>query len=121
MQIDERAPSPDTLVLLSTPDKLGPTEDEENEFAKELAKMVTDASTESRKVDKRTAQVLWDTTTLTTGSRRKKRETSDDEGDNSENAMSDGQGTMKFMVLTRKGNKQQVRDWDHIYFCIVNV
>ena len=40
--------------------------------------MVTDASTESRKVDKRTAQVLWDTTTLV-GLRKKKVEQSDSE------------------------------------------
>jgi regulator of nonsense transcripts 2 len=106
LQPDERAPSPDTLVLLTNPEKLGPTEDEENDFAKELAKMVTDASTESRKVDKRTAQVLWDTTTLA-GLRKKKVETSDSE-DGSGDATSDGHGTMKFMVLTRKGNKQQV-------------
>lgn len=100
------------MVLLTTPDKLGPTEEEESEFDKELAKMVTDASAESRKVDKRTAQVLWDTTILTTGSRKKKVELSDEEDGDSGDTASDSQGTMKFTMLTRKGNRQQVSlDW----------
>lgn len=71
--------------------------------------MVTESSAESRKVDKRTAQALWDSAVLPTGIRRKKQEDSDDEGAPSDSAVSDTQGQMKFTLLTKKGNKQQAK------------
>ncbi|TFK84735.1 transcription factor [Polyporus arcularius HHB13444] len=60
--IDERAPSPEAVLLRSSTnlENLGPTEDDESEFAKELAKLVTDTSGDARKVDKKTALALWD-------------------------------------------------------------
>ena len=45
--MDERPPSPDTVVLKSstTQENLGPSEDDLAEFEKELAKMVTEFGT----------------------------------------------------------------------------
>ena len=93
--------------MLNTSENLGPTEDEENEFAKELAKMVTESSAEARKVDKRTAQALWDSAVMPSGLRRKKYESDEDE-DASDMGEFESQDTMKFVLLTKKGNKQQV-------------
>lgn len=82
---------------------MGPSEEEDADFAKELAKMVSDSSGESRKVDKRTALALWDTTTSLPGGLGKKR-TEDVEDQNSEQ-----DGVMKFTLVSKKGNKTQVR------------
>lgn len=109
-QTDERPSSPDALVLLNTSgEHMGPTDEDDSEFAKELAKMVTESSAEARKVDKRTAQALWESAVLPTGLRKKALDGSDDDEDVSDVHDSDGQGTMKFVMLTKKGNKQQVR------------
>ncbi|KAF8483178.1 ARM repeat-containing protein [Gautieria morchelliformis] len=104
---DEEAPhdrpaSPDAPVVLSTNDTLGPSEEAETEFAKELAKMVSDSSSDSRKVDKRTALALWDTSALP-GSIRKKR-TDDADGPDS-----DQEEIMKFTLISKKGGKTQSR------------
>ncbi|RPD79643.1 hypothetical protein L226DRAFT_567720 [Lentinus tigrinus ALCF2SS1-7] len=62
-QIDEPAPSPEAVLLKSssTHENLGSTEDDDAEFAKELAKLVTDTSGDARKVDKKTVLALRDT------------------------------------------------------------
>ncbi|PFH51566.1 hypothetical protein AMATHDRAFT_74915 [Amanita thiersii Skay4041] len=107
--LDERAPSPDQEVVLSANNTLqenfGPSEEEEAEFAKELAKLVTDTSAESRKVDKKTALALWDSTVLPPNVRKKK---SEDEED-ARSAITNGQDVMNFAVITKRGNKSQVR------------
>ncbi|THU82420.1 ARM repeat-containing protein [Dendrothele bispora CBS 962.96] len=67
--------SDEALVLSasnSMQEYLGPSEEAEAEFDKELAKLVTDTSTESRKVDKKTAMALWDSSVLPPGMRRKR-------------------------------------------------
>lgn len=107
--VDPRAPSPDQLVVLSASNSLeganmGPSEDEDGEFAKELAKMVIDTSTESRKVDKKTALALWDSAVLPPSARRRKVE----EVDETESAVKDT-NVMTFTVVTKRGNKQQTR------------
>ncbi|KAJ6625539.1 armadillo-type protein [Mycena sp. CBHHK59/15] len=106
--VDERAPSPDELVVLSASnslqDNLGPSEEAEAEFAKELAKMVTDNSAESRKVDKKTALALWDAAVLPPGTRKKRPDEADDERNTHR---SDKQQVMNFTVITKRGNKQQ--------------
>ncbi|KAL5485215.1 NMD2 [Sanghuangporus weigelae] len=104
-----RAPSPDTLVLLNASENLGPTEEDENEFAKELARLVTDSSAEARKVDRRTAQALWDSAVVPSGLRKKKQDISDEDEYASEVGETESQETMKFVLLTKKGNKQQMR------------
>ncbi|KAG6903019.1 hypothetical protein C0995_007452 [Termitomyces sp. Mi166 len=106
-QSDERAPSPEQEIVLSVSnslqDNLGPSEGAEAEFAKELAKMVTDTSSDSRKVDKKTALALWDSSVLPPTVRRKKVEDGDDESETSELNRPD---IMAFTVLTKRGNKQ---------------
>ena len=104
--MEERAPSPEEEVVLSASnthqEHLGPSEDEDAEFAKELAKMVTDTSAESRKVDKKTALALWDNATLPPVVRKKR---ADQE---QINGHEDGIGTMAFTLITKRGNKQNV-------------
>ena len=89
----------------SLQEHLGPSEEAEAEFAKELAKLVTDTSAESRKVDKKTALALWDSAVLPPNIRKKRADEKEDEPEeNTANAV----GTMAFTVITKKGNKQQV-------------
>ncbi|KAI9453157.1 ARM repeat-containing protein [Lactarius psammicola] len=101
--IDERGPSPEpALVVTSSQEILGPNEEEDAEFAKELAKLVTDTSAESRRVDRRTAQTLWESAVLPPGMRKRHE---DVEG-STENA---NPAIMNFTMLTKRGNKQQVK------------
>jgi len=58
------SPEGDTLVMLSTNENQGPSEEADAEFAKELAKMLSDTSSDSRKVDKKTALAMWDNSML---------------------------------------------------------
>lgn len=103
MQFDERGPSPEpTLVVTSSQETLGPNEEEDAEFAKELAKLVTDVSAESRKVDRRTAQTLWESAVLPQGMRKRH-----EEGDGTPEIANPD--VMSFTMLTKRGNKQQVR------------
>jgi regulator of nonsense transcripts 2 len=106
--LDERAPSPEEQVVLSASNSLqeniGPSEEDEAEFAKELAKLVTDTSAESRKVDKKTALALWDSAVLPPNIRKKRQE----DDDESSAPQSKGQDVMNFAVVTKRGNKQQV-------------
>ncbi|KAF6760250.1 transcription factor [Ephemerocybe angulata] len=78
----------------SAQENLGPSDEAEAEFAKELAKMVTDTSAESRKVDKKTALALWDSAVIPAYE--------------SETANGDD-GMTNFVVLTKRGNKQLTR------------
>jgi regulator of nonsense transcripts 2 len=103
LQFDERGPSPEpTLVVTSSQETLGPNEEEDAEFAKELAKLVTDVSAESRKVDRRTAQTLWESAVLPQGMRKRH-----EEGDGTPEIANPD--VMSFTMLTKRGNKQQVR------------
>ncbi|KAL0565819.1 mRNA decay protein [Marasmius crinis-equi] len=104
--VKDRPSSPEErIVLSSSQDNLGPTEEAEAEFAKELAKMVTDTSNESRKVDKKTALALWDSAILPPTARKKKLEEAEDE----DHATSSRNEVMNFTVVTKKGNRQQTR------------
>ncbi|TFK20775.1 transcription factor [Coprinopsis marcescibilis] len=101
--IEQRSHSPEEQepdVVLSTQEYLGPTDEAEAEFAKELAKMFTDTSAESRKVDQKTARALWDSAVLPPAVRKKR---TDEETDASET------GTTNFMLITKRGNKQATR------------
>ena len=98
------SPEGDTLVMLSTNENQGPSEEADAEFAKELAKMLSDTS-DSRKVDKKTALAMWDNTILPTASGGRKKKVEDD-SDTSSSARA--LGVMNFTVLSRRGNKQQV-------------
>jgi regulator of nonsense transcripts 2 len=103
LQFDERGPSPEPpLIVTSSQETLGPSEEEDAEFAKDLAKLVTDVSTESRRVDRRTAQTLWESAVLPPGMRKRH-----EEGDGSPESAN--LGVMNFTMLTKRGNRQQVR------------
>lgn len=105
----DREPSPEQEVILSTSNSLeylGPSEEAEAEFAKELAKMMTDHSSDSKKVDKKTALAMWDATVMPANIRKKKGE--DYNGDGVPSEIS-GHNTMAFTMLTKRGNKQQIR------------
>ncbi|KAI6141948.1 hypothetical protein EDD17DRAFT_1515946 [Pisolithus thermaeus] len=49
---DELVPSPEPVVMLSAQDHLGPSQEVDEEFAKELARITTESSAESRKINK---------------------------------------------------------------------
>lgn len=68
--------------------------------------MVTDSSAESRKVDRRTAQTLWESAVLQPSTRKKRAEDEDEENGDVEVT---GPGMMNFTMITKRGNKQQVR------------
>ncbi|KAI0057973.1 ARM repeat-containing protein [Artomyces pyxidatus] len=102
--IGDRGPSPEpTIVVMSAQENMGPSEEADAEFAKELAKLVTDTSAESRKVDRRTAQALWESAVLPPGVRKRR-----DDEENAEGSIT-GPGIMSFTMLTKRGNKQQAR------------
>jgi regulator of nonsense transcripts 2 len=63
--------------------------------------MMAETSSEARKVDRRTAQALWNSS----GAHRKKRA---DQVGGSGNEEEDPE-KMKFTVLSRRGHKQQVK------------
>lgn len=68
--------------------------------------MVTDNSAETRKVDKKTALALWETTVPPPVLRKKRIDENEEDGDvDSENK---NEGIMKFTLFTKRGNKQQV-------------
>jgi len=92
--------------VLTNVESQGPSEEADADFAKELAKMLSDTSSDARKVDKKTALAMWDSAVLpgsSGGPGRKRRDTNEDM------TSSDGApGVMKFTVISRRGNKQQV-------------
>lgn len=105
-QVDERAPSPEAVLLRHTQENVGPSEDDDAEFAKELARLVTD-SADNRKVDKKTALSLWESTVPPPILRKKRGE--DGEGaDDASNVPREEPGVMKFTLFTKRGNKPQV-------------
>ncbi|PCH43529.1 ARM repeat-containing protein [Wolfiporia cocos MD-104 SS10] len=107
--VDERAPSPEAVLLKSTQEALGPSEEDEAEFAKELAKMVTDTSAESRKVDKKTALALWESAIPPPIMRKKRNEDVDGENEPESADDSEQEGVMTFTLFTKRGNKPQTR------------
>jgi len=93
------------VVVLSAQENLGPSEEAEADFAKELAKIITESSAESRKIDKK--HTWWDTAVLAPGARKKRTEEHEQDTDgDADNAI---ESVMNFTVITRRGNKQQVR------------
>uniref|UniRef100_A0A0W0FH57 MIF4G domain-containing protein n=1 Tax=Moniliophthora roreri TaxID=221103 RepID=A0A0W0FH57_MONRR len=103
----ERPPSPEeAIVISSSQENFGPSEEADAEFAKELTKLVTDNSAEARKVDKKTALALWDSSILPPAVRNKKR-AEDLEDEVTE--VTNGNGVMNFTIVTKRGNKHQTR------------
>ncbi|EIW82813.1 ARM repeat-containing protein [Coniophora puteana RWD-64-598 SS2] len=100
----ERTASPEPVVVRNAPEHLGPSEEADAEFAKELARIMTESSAESRKVDKKAA--WWDTAVLAPGMRKKRTDDPDGEGDG--DSGTEGP-VMNFTVITKRGNKQQLK------------
>lgn len=103
---DERAPSPEPVVVLSAQEHLGPSQEADEEFAKELAKIITESSAESRKIDKKNA--WWDNAVLAPSVRKKR--TGETEQNIDGDADCPNGSVMNFTVITRRGNKQQTRN-----------
>lgn len=99
--------------MLSTAENLGPSEEADAEFAKELAKMVVDNSGESRRVDKKTAQALWDSAVIPSGLKKKRTDIADQDG--AEDNKGTAKNVMNFTVLSKRGNKQTVC-WSGIHY-----
>ncbi|EJU04317.1 ARM repeat-containing protein [Dacryopinax primogenitus] len=95
---EEEAP-----VLLHQPEPTGPSEEDDAEFAKELAKMISDAG-ENRKVDRRTAMTMWESTVMPGNLRRRR------DSVNLENGKSEPADVMKFTLLSKKGNRPQTHE-----------
>lgn len=98
-QTDEPGSPTEEAVVLKM-EHSGPTVEEDDEFNKELAKMLLDSAQESRKVDKKAASVMWETSVMPGV---KKQRTQDTEISNGV-----GNNAMKFTVLSRRGAKQLV-------------
>ena len=84
---------------------MGPSAEADAEFEKELAKMMTDTSAESRRVDRKTALALWESATLPTGLKKKRIDDFEEDGDTSASAE---ESVMNFTLITKKGRQQQV-------------
>lgn len=102
-EIDERAPSPETVLLKGSQENMGPSAEADSEFEKELAKMRTDTSAESRRMDRKTALTLWESAALPTGLKKKRVDGFDEDGDASAE-----EPVMNFMLITKRGKQQQV-------------
>lgn len=104
--VDERTPSPEAVLLRGSQESMGPSAEADAEFEKELAKMMTDTSTESRRVDRKTALALWDSAALPTGLKKKRADDFDEDGDT---AASTDEPVMNFTFVTKRGKQQQTR------------
>lgn len=102
------------MLLKSSQESVGPSEEDEADFAKELAKMVTDTA-DSRKVDKKTALALWDQTIPPPVVRKKRSDDNEDVGDSTGASQETEPGVMKFTLFTKRGNKPQVSDNHHAF------
>lgn len=96
-------------MFKSGQESFGPSEEDEAEFAKELAKMVTDTSAESRKVDKKTALALWESTVPPPVLRKKRNDDTEDDADAAAGAGAGEHDVMNFTLFTKRGNKPQAR------------
>lgn len=86
---------------------MGPSLEDDADFLRELAKMETDTSADGRKVDKKTALAMWDSSLPPPVLRKKRNDDAEDE----ENLATNGDehpGTMTFTLFTKRGNKPQV-------------
>ncbi|KZT57798.1 ARM repeat-containing protein [Calocera cornea HHB12733] len=101
----DRPESPDAPVLLHPAEQTGPSEEDDADFAKELARMISDVG-ENRKVDRKTALAMWDSTVMP-GNLRRRREDSTSQENSNPAAPPD---VMKFTLLTKRGNRAQTHD-----------
>lgn len=69
-----------------------------------MAKLVTESSTESKRVDRKTALALWESTVLP-GGKKKRQDGAEDDGDTGNSPTEEN--VMKFTLITKKGKQQQ--------------
>ena len=101
--MNERAESP--LVLLNAHENMGPSEEDLADFDKEFTKLMSEAAADAKRVDRKAAQSVWDSTALPgsgVGKRRK--------DDQSEPKNEEDKNIMKFTVLSKKGFKNSNRE-----------
>jgi len=91
---------------------MGPSAEADAEFEKELAKMMTDTSAESRRVDRKTALALWESAALPTGLKKKRVDGFETDGDTS---ASTEEPVMNFTLITKRGKQQQVSTRSSLY------
>lgn len=84
---------------------MGPSAEADAEFEKELAKMMTGTSAESRRVDRKTALALRESAALPTNIKKKRVEDFEEDGDVSASAE---EPVMNFTLVTKRGKQQQV-------------
>ena len=84
---------------------MGPSAEADAEFEKELAKMMTDTTAESRRVDRKTALALWESAALPTGLKKKRIDDYEEDGDTSTSVE---ESVMNFTLITKRGKQQQV-------------
>jgi regulator of nonsense transcripts 2 len=101
--VDERAESP--VVLLNAHENMGPSEEELAEFDKEFSKLMSEAAADAKRVDRKAAQSVWDSTALPGGGVGKRRK-----DDQSELKNEEDKNIMKFTVLSKKGFKNSNRE-----------
>ena len=103
LQVDEQVESP--VVLLNAHENLGPSEEELAEFDREFSKLMSEAAADAKRVDRRAAQSVWDSTALPgsgVGKRRK--------DDQSELKNEEDKNIMKFTVLSKRGVRSSNRE-----------
>lgn len=101
--MDERAESP--VVLLNAHENLGPSEEELADFEKEFSKLMSEAAVDAKRVDRKAAQSVWDSTALPGSGVGKRRR-----DDQSEQRNEEDTNIMKFTVLSKKGVKKTNRE-----------
>lgn len=93
------------MVLLNANENLGPSEEELADFDKEFSKLMSEAAADAKRVDRKAALSVWDSTALPgsgVGKRRK--------DDQSEQKNEEDRNIMKFTVLAKKGFKNPNRE-----------
>lgn len=89
-------------MLRGSQENMGPSAEADAEFEKELAKMMTDTSVESRRVDRKTALALWESAALPTGLKKKRVGNFEEDGDTSASVE---ESVMNFTLVTKKGKQ----------------
>lgn len=96
---------------------MGPSPEDDAEFLRELAKMEADTSADGRKVDKKTALAMWESSLPPPVLRKKRNDEVEDEENLATNA-AELPDTMTFTLFTKRGNKPQV--WFR-FLCVCTV
>jgi len=103
-------------LLRGSQENMGPSAEADAEFEKELAKMMTDTSVESRRVDRKTALALWESAALPTGLKKKRVGNFEEDGEMSASAE---ESVMNFTLVTKKGKQVGFRFSHHALLLLI--